>query len=287
MAFAEHANIAVTATIPMSALKGDNVVTATEGWCGYTGPVAAGAAGATACHRRRDRCPLAFPVQWVEKFSFRDTSQGRRVFWGRVATGPGACGRRRHCAAQRPECPRSPRCWTTHATRRSARAGPRRRHRAGPRGGRVARRLAAGPSTRSTPLTNLPTRPSPRPSCSREIKATVAWMDDEPLIAGRVYWALHGPPLDQGQGQAHRAPPGRQHLEEHDAGPAEPNAIGHIELALQEPIAALPYARRAAGSLILVDTASHKTSGPCWFDLKSLRETPLLKLAIFNPAPTS
>ena len=27
---------------------------------------------------------------------------------------------------------------------------------------------------------------------SRELKATVAWLDDEPLVAGRTYWALHG-----------------------------------------------------------------------------------------------
>jgi sulfate adenylyltransferase subunit 1 len=33
-------------------------------------------------------------------------------------------------------------------------------------------------------------------------------------------------------------------------------------VALQEPIAALPYLQsRVLGSLILVDTASHKTSG--------------------------
>ena len=32
--------------------------------------------------------PFAFPVQWVEKFhDSADTTQGRRVFWGRVATG--------------------------------------------------------------------------------------------------------------------------------------------------------------------------------------------------------
>ena len=31
---------------------------------------------------------FSFPVQWVEKFSASaDTSQGRRIFWGRVATG--------------------------------------------------------------------------------------------------------------------------------------------------------------------------------------------------------
>jgi len=51
-------------------------------------------------------------------------------------------------------------------------------------------------------------------------------------------------------------------LEEADATQLEPNAIGHVELALQEPLATLPYARsRILGSLVLVDTASHKTSG--------------------------
>jgi len=51
-------------------------------------------------------------------------------------------------------------------------------------------------------------------------------------------------------------------LAEEDATQLEPNAIGHIELALQEPVPALPFSRsRVLGSLILVDTASHKTSG--------------------------
>ena len=39
-------------------------------------------------------------------------------------------------------------------------------------------------------------------------------------------------------------------------------AIGVVELVLQAPIAALPFAQsRILGSLVLVDTASHKTSG--------------------------
>jgi len=42
----------------------------------------------------------------------------------------------------------------------------------------------------------------------------------------------------------------------------EANAIGVVELVLQAPIAALPFAQsRILGSLVLVDTASHKTSG--------------------------
>ena len=51
-------------------------------------------------------------------------------------------------------------------------------------------------------------------------------------------------------------------LAEQDATQLEPNAIGHIELALQEPLLTLPYSQsRTLGALVLVDTASHKTSG--------------------------
>jgi sulfate adenylyltransferase subunit 1 len=51
-------------------------------------------------------------------------------------------------------------------------------------------------------------------------------------------------------------------LAEEDATELPPNAIGHVEFSLQEPLVTLPYARsRVLGSLVLVDTASHKTSG--------------------------
>ena len=51
-------------------------------------------------------------------------------------------------------------------------------------------------------------------------------------------------------------------LAKEDADSLSANAIGHIELLLQEPIAALPFAQsRVLGSLVLVDTASHKTAG--------------------------
>jgi 3'-phosphoadenosine 5'-phosphosulfate sulfotransferase (PAPS reductase)/FAD synthetase len=40
------------------------------------------------------------------------------------------------------------------------------------------------------------------------------------------------------------------------------NTIGRVALSLHEPIAALPYRQsRALGSLVLVDTASHRTPG--------------------------
>jgi sulfate adenylyltransferase subunit 1 len=97
---------------------------------------------------------------------------------------------------------------------------------------------------------------------TREISATVAWMDDEPLVAGRVYWALHGHRWIKAKVKriVHRLDINT--LAEEPATQLEPNAIGHIELALQEAVATLPYAQaRILGSMVLVDTASHKTSG--------------------------
>jgi sulfate adenylyltransferase subunit 1 len=97
---------------------------------------------------------------------------------------------------------------------------------------------------------------------TREISATVAWMDDEPLVGGRVYWALHGHRWIKAKVKRIVHSLDVNTLEEHDATQILPNAIGHIEVTLQEPIAALAYTEsRILGSLILVDTASHKTSG--------------------------
>jgi sulfate adenylyltransferase subunit 1 len=96
----------------------------------------------------------------------------------------------------------------------------------------------------------------------RDISATVAWLDDEPLVAGRVYWALQGHRWVKARVRriVHRL--NVNTLAEEDATELPPNAIGHVELALQEPLATRPFTQaRTLGSLVLVDTASHKTSG--------------------------
>lgn len=97
---------------------------------------------------------------------------------------------------------------------------------------------------------------------SRDLKATVAWMDDEPLVAGRVYWALHGHRWIKAKIKRIVHKLDINSLAEEDADHLDANSIGHVELTLQEAIATLPYSRsRVLGSLVLVDTASHKTAG--------------------------
>ena len=245
--FAEAAKIPVRATVPVSALKGFNVVDGKPGWCGYEGlsllelletlpgtPAETGEA-------------FSFPVQWVEKFSSSsDTSQGRRVFWGRVATGNVQPGQtvtvlpsgQTAVVAQVLDHIRQP---------KSIRAG----HSAGivlDREVDVSRGdWLLAPDT-FTP--------------SREVSVTMAWMDDEPLVAGRVYWALQGHRWVKVKIKRIVHKLDVNTLAEEDATELPPNAIGHVELSFQEPLATLPYVRsRILGSLVLVDTASHKTSG--------------------------
>ncbi|MBK9345357.1 MAG: sulfate adenylyltransferase [Burkholderiales bacterium] len=250
-AFAEHAGIAVTAIIPISALKGDNVVTATEGWCDYTGPSLLSLLEQLPVTAAETEVPFAFPVQWVEKFSASsDTSQGRRVFWGRVATGTVQPGDTISIL---------PSGQTAKIAQVLNHARVPMNVRAGHGAGIVLDREVD--VSRGDWLLASNDAPS-HFDATREIKATVAWMDDEPLVAGRVYWALHGHRWIKAKVKRIVHNLDINSLEEHDATQIEPNAIGHIELSLQEAIPALPYAQsRVLGSLILVDTASHKTSG--------------------------
>jgi sulfate adenylyltransferase subunit 1 len=83
--------------VPLSALKGWNVVdTDNHGqsdWCGYTGPSLLSILEALPVTPAETDAAFSFPVQWVEKFHDSGiTTQGRRVFWGRVATGSIAPG---------------------------------------------------------------------------------------------------------------------------------------------------------------------------------------------------
>ena len=246
--FARAAGIAVTATVPVSALKGWNVVQAQPDWCGYQGPSLLEVLHTLPTTPAETEVAFAFPVQWVEKFHDSGvTSQGRRVFWGRVATGSVAPGQTIRVFPSGQTAVVSQVLSATRVPQNKA-AG----HSAGivlDREVDVSRGdwlLAAEGS----------------PEGQRQLNTTIAWMDDEPLIAGRVYWALHGHRWVKAKVQrvVHRLDVNT--LAEEEASELAPNAIGHVTLALQEPLVTLPYQQsRLLGSLVLVDTATHKTAG--------------------------
>jgi sulfate adenylyltransferase subunit 1 len=254
-AFAQAAGILVNAIVPISALKGHNVVeSAQAGWCSYNGPSLLQILEQLPVTPAETRVAFTFPVQWVEKFSAsNDISQSRRIFWGRVATGNAQAGQtikvlpsgQTATIAQVLGHTRQP-----GAVESGHSAGIVLDHEVDVSRGDWL--LAEPPGDAVAPLFNL----------SRELKATIAWMDDEPLVAGRTYWALHGHRWIKAKIKriVHRLDVNT--LAEEDATQLPANAIGHVELTLQEDIATLPYTQsRVLGSLILVDTASHKTAG--------------------------
>jgi sulfate adenylyltransferase subunit 1 len=246
-AFARAAGIQVRAVVPISALKGHNVVEAAPGWCGYQGPslleileqleVASPVAGEA----------FAFPVQWVEKFSSSsDTSQGRRVFWGRIAAGDARVGQTVQVMSSGQTAAIAQ--VLNHARQPSHVA-------AGHGAGLVLDRELD--VSRGDWLLALDAH-----EATRDVSATVAWLDDEPLVAGRAYWALHGHRWVKARVKRIVHKLDVNTLEESGTDHLEPNGIGHVDLVLQEPLPIEPYARsRLLGSLVLVDTATHKTSG--------------------------
>ncbi|TDS82785.1 GTP-binding protein [Comamonas sp. JUb58] len=264
-AFAQAAGITVAATIPVSALKGWNVVTAHPDWAGYQGPSLLELLEKLPTTPADAGQPLAFSVQWVEKFSASaDTHQGRRIFWGRVGTGDVAPG----TAVQiLPSGQRATVAQVLDHTRKPVERG------AGQSAGIVLDRevdvsrgdwiiAAPVPAAGNAADDDFDT-PAEQPAwpATREITATIAWMDNEPLLAGRVYWALHGRRWIKAKVRKVLNRLDINSLERQAAEQLEPNAIGRVEISLQEAIPAAAFVRsRELGSLILVDTASNSTA---------------------------
>jgi len=249
-AFTQDAGITAQAIVPVSALVGYNVVDANPGWCGYQGPTLLALLEKLSATPADITQPFSFPVQWVEKFSSSaDTTQGRRIFWGRVASGAVQVGQRvsvlpggkSAVVAEVLDHARQP---------KTVRAG----HSAGII---LDRELDVSRGDVLLATEGFGDAPG-----KRELTVTVAWMDDEPLLPGRLYWALQGHRWVKAKVQRIVHKINIQTLAQQPATQLDANAIGVVELVLQAPIAALPFAQsRILGSLALVDTASHKTSG--------------------------
>ena len=246
--FTREAGIRVTAVVPVSALKGWNVVDSQPDWCGYTGPSLLEILEDLPVTPAETDVAFSFPVQWVEKFHDSGiTTQGRRVFWGRVATGSIAPGQTVQVFPGGQSAVVSQVLSATRQPHNKA---------AGHSAGIVLDREVD--VSRGDWLLAAEAAPEGQ----RTLNTTIAWLDDEPLLPGRVYWALHGHRWVKAKVQrvVHRL--NVNTLAEEEATELPPNAIGHVTLALQEPLVTLPFAAsRTLGALVLVDTASHKTSG--------------------------
>jgi sulfate adenylyltransferase subunit 1 len=243
-AFAAEAGIAVAATVPVSALRGDNVTAAIDApW--YRGPSLLQVLEALPAADERHDGALALPVQYVAKPGDA-TGHAARVFWGRVAQG------RVHAGDEVQVFPSGERAKVIEVRRAGstvAGAG------AGESAGLVLDRqldVSRGDWI-ATPATLAPTQ---------RFSATLAWLDAEPAVVGRKYLLRHGNRWVQGRLLSIEHVLDIRTLVPGDAHQLASNEIGRVTVEAQQALPLRAYSdNRVGGALIVVDPSSHRTSG--------------------------
>jgi sulfate adenylyltransferase subunit 1 len=247
-AFAQEAGITVAAIVPVSALRGDNITRPLDvPW--YSGPSLLQLLESLPTTQERVDGALLLPVQYVAREpgdQADGTGHQPRTLWGRIAHGRVRCG---DVVQLYPSGERA-------RVVELRRAGSAVDHaEAGQSVGLILDRqldVSRGDWI-GTPETLLPVQ---------RFGATLAWLDTEPAVVGRKYVVRHGNRWVQARiaSIGHRLDIGT--LKPTDAHQLSVNDIGHVVIELGQPLPLEPYANnRVAGSLIVVDPASNRTSG--------------------------
>ena len=247
-AFAAHAGIEVAGVIPVSALRGDNVTQRLDvPW--YRGPSLLELLEQLPAAQERTEGDLLLPVQYVARDAAgAPGGNGRqpRTLWGRIAHGSVKPG-------DEVEVVGSANAAIVAEVRRA---------------GDAVGRAVAGESAgivldRPLDVSRGDWIATPGTTRTRQtFRATLAWLDTEPAQVGRKYWLRHG-----NRWVAARIASIESRLDVHTlkrggASTLAANDIGTVTVHAQQGLAIDAYAAsRIAGSLIVVDAASHRTSG--------------------------
>ena len=247
-AFADDAGISVAAIVPVSALRGDNVARPLQAaW--YAGPSLLQVLERLPTTQERSDGVLRLPVQYVAREpgdQADGTGHQPRTLWGRIAQG-------RVAAGESVELFPSGQRATVVALQRA---------------GKEVNAAEAGQSVglgldRQLDVSRGDWIGTPQTLLSaHRFGATLAWLDNEPAVVGRKYLVRHGNRWVQARivSIGHRLD--ITTLQPAEADVLAVNDIGHVVVELQQPLPLEPYAHnRVAGSLIVVDPASHRTSG--------------------------
>jgi sulfate adenylyltransferase subunit 1 len=251
--FASHAGIDVAGVIPVSALRGDNVTRAPkasraelQAWAAwYDGPSLLDVLHRLPAAQERKTGELLIPVQYVARDG-EGIGNEPRTLWGRIAHGRVQAGDEVQLfpSGQR----------ATVAQVRVA--------------GDLVDEAVAGQSAGLLLDRQLDVSrgdwiatPGAIHETSR-FPATLAWLDTEPAVIGRKYSVRHGNRWVQARISAIESRLDIHTLEPTDAHELHVNEIGRVIVETQQPLPVEAYATsRVGGALIVVDPASHRTSG--------------------------
>ncbi len=250
--FAAEAGFAHAGIVPVSALRGDNVTTPLSAdW--YQGPTLLQLLETLPVVQEASAEAFSLPVQYVARHvaspaasAGQGSGEQPRVLWGRIAQGSVKVG---------DELQVFP-------------SGERARVAALRRAGSGVQRGEAGQSTGVVLDRQLDVSrgdwlaaPDTLQSTQRFV-ATLAWLDTESATPGRKYWLRHGNRWVQARMTAVRHRLDIHTLTPHAAAWLDVNDIGEVVFELQQPLPLSTFAsNRVGGALIVVDPASHRTSG--------------------------
>ncbi|RQO62365.1 sulfate adenylyltransferase [Paucibacter sp. KBW04] len=243
-AFAEQAGISITAIVPVSALRGDNVTQPLDAdW--YNGPSLLQVLESLPGVQERVEGQVLIPVQYVAKDG-EGTGHQARTLWGRIAHGQIKAGDEIQILPS----------GETALVAEVRRAGSTVSH-------CVAGESAGVVLDRQLDVSRgdwIVTPGSAKPTQSFE--ATLAWLDTEPAVPGRKYWLRHGNRWVQARISAIEHRLDIHSLQEQEATQLNVNEIGHVRIETQAALPVEPYtSNRVGGSLIVVDPTSNRTSG--------------------------
>ena len=241
--FAPRIGLQDITAIPLSALRGDNVIEASAKMPWYKGPSLLGFLETVELDEtRRERGPLRFPVQWVNR-----PNLDFRGFSGTVASGVVRPGDRvRAQPSGRESVVR--RIVTADGDLPIAVAGQS-----------VTLTLADEIDTSRGDMLSSTESPA---EVADQFEATIVWMSDEPLLPERSYLLKLGPAVTNAVVTEIKYKVNVNTLEHLAAKTFELNEIGVCNLALDRAVPFDPYQANAeTGGFILIDRMTNQTVG--------------------------
>ncbi len=104
--------------------------------------------------------------------------------------------------------------------------------------------------------------PGNEPHVASQVEAMVVWMHEKPLVPGRAYWIKHTTRTIGGEIAEIRHGIDVNTLEKKPAAQLAMNEVGHVVLSLNQPLAFDPYkANSSTGAFILIDRLENTTVG--------------------------
>src|SRR5688572_16822346 len=230
------------AFIPMSALKGDNVVSKSDAMPWHHGPPLLDHLETVHIASDRNLADLRFPVQYVIR-----PNLDFRGFAGTVASG---ILRKGDEVMVLPSGKRSRvRSIVTYDGELEEAFAPQ----------AVTVTLTDEVDVSRGDMLVLPDSP---PHVSSQIEAMVVWMAEQPLVPGRTYTLKHTTRQVTAEVAAFRYGVDVNTLEHRAIARLGLNEVGHVQLSLTQPLACDPYRTNAAtGAFILIDRLTNNTVG--------------------------